>query len=198
MIILFLTNNENTKGLFQWLKRQESTVYLLESLIDVEIVERYEAQMIISYNYNYLIKKDVIDYMQGNIINLHISFLPWNRGSSPNLWSFIDDTPKGVSIHYINEGLDTGDIIIQKEIEFETNKETFVSTYEQLHIEIQKLFIENWELIKTKKLKPFQQKGIGSYHKMKELKEFQKKVHFSWDDNIESVLNKYKQIITEG
>ncbi len=62
-----------------------------------------------------------------SIINLHISFLPWNRGAHPNFWSFYDDTPKGVTIHLIDEGIDTGAIIYQKEITFDRNEKTFES-----------------------------------------------------------------------
>ena len=64
---------------------------------------------------------------------MHISLLPWNRGYHPNIWSFLEDTPKGVTIHYINEGIDTGDIIVQKEIVIDEDKETLKSSYEILH-----------------------------------------------------------------
>ncbi|MCL0081308.1 hypothetical protein M1N64_03665 [Peptococcaceae bacterium] len=50
-----------------------------------------------------------MDKFQGRAINLHISFLPWNRGADPNFWSFIENAPVGVSIHYLDEGIDTGD-----------------------------------------------------------------------------------------
>lgn len=36
-----------------------------------------------------LIEKDVIDFVDGEVFNLYISLLPWNRGSKPNYWSFI-------------------------------------------------------------------------------------------------------------
>ena len=58
----------------------------------------------------------MLDRLPGAAINLHISLLPWNRGSDPNLWSFLDDTPKGVSIHHIDAGVDTGDVIAQREV----------------------------------------------------------------------------------
>ena len=40
-----------------------------------------------------------------------MSFLPYNRGSHPNFWSFVENTPKGVSIHEVSNGIDDGDII---------------------------------------------------------------------------------------
>ena len=48
------------------------------------------------------------------LINLHISYLPYNRGSYPNYWSFKENTPNGVSIHHIDDGIDTGPVLVQK------------------------------------------------------------------------------------
>ena len=67
---------------------------------------------------------------------MHISYLPYNRGFYLNFWSFIDNTKKGVTIHYIDEGIDTGDIIFQKEV-FSNEK-----TYNKLKQEIEDFFIE--------------------------------------------------------
>ena len=88
--------------------------------------------------------------MQGQIFNLHISLLPYNREASPNFFSFIENTPKGVTIHQINEGLDMGPILAPKELFFDESKETFASGYEKLILEIQMLFKENWSSISDK------------------------------------------------
>jgi len=70
-------------------------------------------------------------------INLHPSLLPWNRGAHSNFWSFLEDTPKGVTIHIIDEGIDTGDILLQKKIKFDQSKETLRSSYGRLQQELQ-------------------------------------------------------------
>ena len=57
--------------------------------------------LVITFNYRYLLKKKIIEKLERPAINLHISYLPFNRGSHPNFWSFIEKTPKGVSIHEI-------------------------------------------------------------------------------------------------
>ena len=73
------------------------------------------------------------------IINLHISYLPWNKGASPNLWSVVEETKKGVSIHYVDSTLDTGEIIVQKELDFGDD----VSLKESYLNLIHNYFIEN-------------------------------------------------------
>ena len=125
---------------------KENIKYIFNSnIINSEYVINNNVDIIISYRYRHIIKKDIIN-LNIIIINLHISLLPWNRGSDPNLWSFLDNTKKGITIHYIDEGLDTGDIIYQKEFYFDY-KETLVSTYIFLNDEIQKLFITNFDNI---------------------------------------------------
>ena len=198
MRVLFLTNNDNAKDLYNWIREQELDIKMCEERIDLMSVMAYAPEIIVSYNYNFLIRKDVIDYMRGNIINLHISLLPWNRGFSPNIWSFIDNTPKGVTIHYIDEGLDTGDVIVQKEMIFCEEEETFATTYNRLNEEIQELFKRNWEQIKHGQIGGVHQSGEGSYHTMKDLKELQECVPFSWDDNIGEFMKRYRGCITEN
>ena len=188
--VLFLTNNENTQDLFQWLQSQEEKVYRIQNKIDLEMIKQLQPSFIISFNYKHIIKKDVLDFMQGKVINLHTSYLPYNRGSSPNFFSFMDDTPKGVTIHLVDEGLDTGAILCQKKLSFNENQETFTSTYNQLLSNMKELFYDNWKAIKEGKLKPMPQDGLGSYHKMSQLEAIREKTPFTWDEVISDVKRK--------
>lgn len=184
--ILFLTNNENTNSLYEWLVSREGkqNVMRFTNRIEIDIINRLKPSYIISYNYKYLIKEDVINYMQGRIINLHTSYLPYNRGSSPNFFSFMEDTPKGVTIHRLEKGLDTGAIYVQKELVFDEGKETFSSSYSALIHAMEELFKENWDKIKTGEIEPVLQQGEGSYHTMRDLNEYRAKCDFGWTDNI--------------
>lgn len=128
-------------------------------LIDIDFV--------ISYGYRHIIKKEVIDRFPSKIINLHISLLPWNRGADPNYWSWIDNTPKGVTIHQIDKGIDTGDILAQVEVPMGLD-ETLASSYERLKIGMEDLFKAAWKNIRRGKTIPQKQKGVGSYHRIKD------------------------------
>ena len=70
--------------------------------------------LIVSFGYRHILRSDFINKCGCPIANLHISYLPFNRGAHPNFWSFYDDTPSGVSIYLIDEGIDTGPILFQK------------------------------------------------------------------------------------
>ena len=182
--ILFLTNNRNTLKLYDWLLYHEKLVYLYSGRLNINQLECMKPNFIISYNYKYIIGQDIISYMKGHIINLHISYLPWNKGAYPNFWSFIDNTPKGVTIHKIDTGIDTGDIFCQKLIEFNEEQETFRTSYEKLNNEVIELFKENWNLIKTNAIKCTKQKGRGTYHTKLDFEKFTKIYPVSWDENI--------------
>ena len=188
--VLFLTNNENTSDLYEWLCRKEEKVYRVENKLTLEMVRQLAPAYMISFNYRHMIPKAVLDEMEGRVINLHTSYLPYNRGSSPNFFSFWEDTPKGVTIHKMDVGLDTGAILCQKELFFDENKETFASSYDTLMIEIKKLFRENWENIKSDRLTAREQVGEGTCHRMKDLEEIRNKYPFSWSDVIADVKEK--------
>jgi methionyl-tRNA formyltransferase len=167
MKILFLGAPDSP--VFLWLKQQGEDVHSTLDKITVDYVSENKFNFLISYGYRYVLKKEILDLFPNRAINLHISYLPYNRGSDPNFWSFIDGTPKGVTIHYLDEGVDTGDIIVQKEVVFDSlETETLASSYQKLHTEIQNLFFQNWESIKSQRCSRRPQVGNGTVHKEKD------------------------------
>jgi methionyl-tRNA formyltransferase len=192
MKILFLTNNLISKPLIQWMKNIEEIIEI-NYKISTNIILKFEPDFIISYNYRYIIKDDVINLMNNQIINLHISYLPFNKGAYPNVWSILDDTPKGVTIHLIDKGIDTGDIIVQKKLNFDNEKETLKSSYELLHKEIQDLFKSNWEKIKEWKITQQKQEGEGTIHFIKDFTNLQSLIGtINWDMKLKTFKNKYR------
>lgn len=199
MKILFLTNNEQSSDLVNWLIEKGEDVCVLQEKINLDKIKSRKFDIIISYNYRYIIKKDVIDYYKDKIINLHISLLPWNRGADPNIWSFLENTPKGVTIHLIDEGVDTGDILFQKEVLFDEKKETLRTTYNKLQEEIQKLFKSNWEKIKNFNLKPTKQSSKGTFHYVKDFLKIKHILNdYGWDIPITVLKKRYSSLLKSG
>lgn len=178
-----LTNNRNALPLYEWLMTKGCCL-LYSEYITVDILRNYKPKLVISYNYSYMISEDVIDYMCGQCINLHISMLPWNRGSDPNFWSFVDDTPKGVTIHRVAKGLDTGDIIYQRELEFNEGTETFASSYQALQQSVVELLKQNWDELLKGSYKTFTQECKGTYHRRCDMKKWINGRVFTWDMTI--------------
>ncbi len=184
MKILFLYHNEQAKELAKQLESKGHILILWKERLSVENLETLCPERVLSYTYRYIISNEVIGFCKYPIINLHISYLPWNRGADPNFWNFMENTPKGVTIHQIDGGIDTGKIILQKELFFDEEKETFASSYQKLNEEIMSLFLGNVENILANAIRGVETSSKGSYHNKKELMEFRKKHPFSWEEGI--------------
>ena len=129
---LFLGYGVNKTTLIKFLKSKKINVVSLKNRsLNLKLVKKFD--FIISFGYRKIISKGLIERLDRPIINLHISYLPYNRGAYSNFWSFINNTPKGVTIHEIDNGIDTGKIIYRKKINFTIDKETtFRSTYKHV------------------------------------------------------------------
>ncbi|MCP4097559.1 MAG: formyl transferase [Planctomycetaceae bacterium] len=161
--ILFL--GDKNSPLLRWLIGTGESVIQTTETIESSFIPNNKVSFLISYGYRHIIRKNILDQLPNRAINLHISLLPWNKGADPNLWSFVDGTPKGVTIHYLDPGIDTGDIIVQQEVEFDSHNDTLETTYQKLQCVIQALFQKNWQSIKTQACSRRKQEGQGSTHK---------------------------------
>jgi methionyl-tRNA formyltransferase len=153
--------------------------------------------MIISYGYRHIIGRELVDRFEGRIINLHISLLPWNRGADPNVWSFLEDTPKGVSIHYIDRGVDTGSILAQRAIELSAS-ESLRSSYDKLTVAIGDLFAEKWPAIRVGEIVPKAQIGKGSYHRAKDLEPYRHLLAQGWETPVERLIGRALALAGQG
>lgn len=189
MRVLFLGKRDSE--LVDWLKRQGEDITATEEEIAIDKVQVIKPDIIVSYNYKYILPKEIIDYPGIGAVNLHISYLPWNRGADPNIWGFIEDTPKGVSIHYLDGRIDTGDIIAQKEVKFNTSDETLKTSYEKLHIELRELFKKFWQQIKKGACSGKKQTGSGSVHFKKDRVKFEGLIaKHGWDTPVSEIVKR--------
>lgn len=165
-------------------------VCVTSDILDFKATKDAKFDFLISYGYTHIIKQEIINLFPKSAVNLHISFLPFNRGSDPNFWSFIENSKKGVSIHYINAGLDKGEIIAQKEIFFDIDKETFASSYLRLKSEIETLFMSIWHQIEQKTCHSIAQTQKGSYHKTIDKQKYLPYLTQGYNTNIKEFLCK--------
>lgn len=165
MRILCLYNNNCALKLFEWLELQGHTCIYWSDKIELDWLKKQECELAVSYTYSRLIQSEIIKFFKGNIVNLHTSYLPFNRGVDPNIWSIIDNTPRGVTLHFIDEKLDQGFIISQVLLgEVDGGQATLKSTYDELDIAAFELFknsfknYSHWHEMKKKVY------GVGTYH----------------------------------
>jgi len=155
-----------------------------EHPIDESFITKNNIEFIVSYGYRYKLNSSLLKKVNYNAINLHLSYLPFNKGAYPNLWSHIDDTLSGVTIHLIDDDLDTGNILFQKEVKIDRNYHTFKSSYLFLTQEIERLFALNWIYIRKKICLGWPQTEQGTYHSIKDSETIIKTLKNGWETNI--------------
>jgi methionyl-tRNA formyltransferase len=115
-------------------------------------LKEMKADFILSVYWPYILKKEIIEMPKDGIINFHLSYIPYNRGSNPNIWPIIDNTPAGVTIHFIDEDIDSGAIVCQEKVEVEIT-DTAGTLFRKLIYQMTKMFKSEWSDIKNKKFK---------------------------------------------
>ena len=87
------------------------------------------------------------------------------------------------SIHYLDAGIDTGDVIAQRLVEFEA-AETLRSSYARLQAEIARLFAEHWSRIRTGHCSAAKQAGAGSFHRVADRDKVAHLLTNGWDTSV--------------
>ena len=185
---IFLGYDEKKTKLIKFLENKNIKVNKILNN-DLKINDAINADIIISFGYSKIINEKILSKLRKPIINLHMSYLPYNRGAHPNFWSFIDSTPKGVTIHEISEGVDEGDIIFQKQYYLDPSQEkfsTFKKTYLFLFQALEDLFITNFDKIINYPYLTKKQDKFFTIHRTKDLP----KTFTNWDENIQEFLSK--------
>lgn len=132
-------------------------IYQPESLKNGQlqsILDELMPDVIAVVAYGKILPKYVLDFPKLGCVNMHVSLLPKLRGAAPIQWAVINgDKKTGVTTMLMEEGLDTGDILLQKEFEigeYETSEELF----DRMSTEGGKLLVETLRNIKNIKPTP--------------------------------------------
>ncbi len=114
----------------------EESVFAGDMLQDPQTLSRIaalECACALSINFGYILRHEFLQMFPRGVYNLHPSLLPHGRGACPNVWAIVDRHPAGVTLHAIDDGVDTGDIIAQQEVPV-ADWDTGCTLYEKLHI----------------------------------------------------------------
>ena len=85
---------------------------------NISKIKSLDLDLIISIAGNQIFKKQLIDSVKFGIINLHSALLPKYRGLMPSFWVLANnENETGVSVFFVDEGIDSGPILVQKKIE---------------------------------------------------------------------------------
>jgi methionyl-tRNA formyltransferase len=130
----------------------------------LEAIQALKPDIGLSVLFGYILKSEFLDLFPNGVVNLHPAHLPYNRGAYPNVWSIVEGTPAGVTMHYVDAGIDTGDIIAQRRVPVEPI-DTGETLYRKLENACVDLFEQTWPLVRSGQAPRVSQSGeAGTYH----------------------------------
>ena len=130
----------------------------------VEQLRSYEADIFVVAAFGQILSKEILDMPKYGCVNIHASLLPKYRGAAPIQWAVIDgEEETGVTIQQMNEGVDTGDILMQEVVKLDA-KETGASLFDKLAVCGAGLIVKTLTEIEKGSLTPVKQDDSKSTH----------------------------------
>lgn len=131
----------------------------------LERIRALEPEIALSVLFGCILRPPFLEIFPRGVLNLHPSYLPYNRGQYPNVWSIVEGTPAGVSLHYIDSGIDTGDVVARTAVEVRPT-DTGETLYRRLESEMVNIFKETWPSVRRGDApRKAQGPGAGTYHR---------------------------------
>ena len=122
--------------------------------------EAFKCDLFVSMSFDQIFKKDIINLPPLKTINCHAGKLPFYRGRNILNWALINDEKQfGITVHFVDEGIDTGDILMQKTFAIGDN-DNYHSLLEKSEVECATLLYETVKAICSGVLKPMPQSEI--------------------------------------
>jgi methionyl-tRNA formyltransferase len=131
-------------------------------------IDELRPEIGVSVLFGYILRRDVLDRLGRGCVNLHPGYLPYNRGAFPNVWSIVERTPAGTTLHWVDEGVDTGDIAAQERVSIEAH-DTGETLYYKLEAASLDLFRRAWPQVRTGAAPRSPQSGKGTVHKVRDV-----------------------------
>jgi methionyl-tRNA formyltransferase len=124
---------------------------------------------LIGIHFPLIIPSDILALPSVGVLNLHPAYLPYNRGWHNSAWALLEETPYGGTLHFMNEGVDTGDIVHQKRV-CPTIDDTGDSLYKKAVQAEAETFIEAWPMLLSGRPRRIpQEDGAGTAHRKRDL-----------------------------
>lgn len=169
----------------------------VNSITSINKMSDYDCDVLVSMSFNQIFRKEIINLTRIGIINCHAGKLPFYRGRNILNWVLInDDKEFGITVHFVDEGIDTGDIVLQKTFPI-TDKDNYNTLLETsykacasiLYEALVKIAEENYKRIQQKTIHP-----VGFYCGMRgEGDEV-----INWNDTSRNIFNFIRSISKPG
>lgn len=193
--------NDTTDGTLKQLSKVHHIPYLKHENINskefIKDIKRYECELFVSMSFNQIFREEIINTPKYKTINCHAGKLPFYRGRNVLNWVLINDEKEfGITVHYVDNGIDTGDIILQNTYQI-TEQDNYKSLLEKSYIECAQVLYEAVKLIQSGEAPRIKQDSIHPYGfyctRRKEGDEL-----INWKDTSREIFNFTRAICSPG
>jgi methionyl-tRNA formyltransferase len=133
----------------------------------LEIIRKLKPDLIVSMHYAVIFNKELLSIPSLGCVNEHPSRLPAGQGMTPSYWHMIIGDPQNwISLHYLNEGIDKGDIIAEGGVDV-LPEDTGATSARKLSEVGHRLLAENLPLIREGRCPRISQREYGRIHGIK-------------------------------
>jgi methionyl-tRNA formyltransferase len=145
--------NDSPDAVLEGFSKKNNIDWIMsENINSSEFQERlksYGCDLFVSMSFNQIFKRDTIEIPRFKTINCHAGKLPFYRGRNILNWALINDENEfGITVHYVDEGIDTGDIILQRVFPI-TDSDNYCTLLNKAYVECADILCEAISLIKS-------------------------------------------------
>lgn len=163
-ILFIVPRKDTTDNTLQNLAKENNIDYLFPVDINsdefYEKAKNYECDLFVSMSFNQIFKNRIIELPKLKTINCHAGKLPFYRGRNILNWALINDEKEfGITVHYIDKGIDTGDILLQRTFPI-TDEDNYKTLLETSYQECANTLYDAIKLIQLNKIEPIPQQSI--------------------------------------
>lgn len=159
----------------RWAKKLNIKFFVFKDINKKECLEifaKFNADLFVSMSFNQIFKKQFLAIPQKGVINCHAGALPFYRGRSILNWVLINDEESfGVTVHFVDEGIDTGDIILQTKHQI-SDQDNYRTLLDRASTQCADLLYKSLNLINEDNFSKLSQTSIdtrGSYYKQRKI-----------------------------
>lgn len=151
------------KNLMNFANEHNIDYFILKDVNSADSIaklKKYNCDLFVSMSFNQIFKKEIINLTKYKTINCHAGKLPFYRGRNILNWVLINDEKEfGITVHYVDEGIDTGDIILQETFPI-SDSDNYKTLLEVAYTECANILYKSIKLIQKNKTNPRKQESI--------------------------------------
>lgn len=163
----------------------------------IDKISNFNCDLFVSMSFNQIFRKEIINLPNFKTINCHAGKLPFYRGRNILNWALINDEKEfGITVHFVDEGIDTGDIILQKEYKI-SDKDDYSTLLKRAYVECANILYESVRLFITSEVNPISQNSIhpvGFYCSQRKLGD----EILNWNQTSREIFNFIRSICKPG